>query len=361
MSYPLSDSFATAPAAGYTTALGSMSASYNGAQQAIDLSAPNAQSILRFNEAANGDFWFEADVELLTDPSARKHLGLWMTTGNGSEGYRFAHLDGAWGVTRWNSGFGDGAAVSGGVNEGAKPIAGVPDTAPTFNVGQRLILRCEVIVGAFDANGVPWARLIQFKAGGVLMFQVGDASYRGKLIPGVFLYGATARVHAIAGDTPSGLPAFPTTVAVNAADDLIPLTGGPTSVPADPAANIGVNADCDLMRLNSPSSELWNRGGGYDRVFHPIPAGRRDIHFGGHGVIAGTVKEKGIPDQPLVRRVLLVSENTRLLVAETWSDASGAYRFEFIDPAQRYTVISYDHPHMYRAVIADNLHPDLMP
>jgi hypothetical protein len=84
--------------------------------------------------------------------------------------------------------------------------------APSFNVGQRLTLRCEVIVGAFDANGVPWARLIQFKAGGVLMFQVGDAAYRGKLIPGVFLYGATARVHAIAGDTPSGLPAFPTTV-----------------------------------------------------------------------------------------------------------------------------------------------------
>jgi hypothetical protein len=59
---------------------------------------PNSQSILRFNEAAHGDFWFEADIELLTDPSARKHIGLWMTTGNGSEGYRFAHLDGA-GVT----------------------------------------------------------------------------------------------------------------------------------------------------------------------------------------------------------------------------------------------------------------------
>ena len=72
-----------------------------------------------------------------------------------------------------------------------------------------MILRCEVIVGAFDANGVPWARLIQFKAGGVLMFQVGDAAYRGKLIPGVFLYGATARVHAIAGDTPSGRRTVP--------------------------------------------------------------------------------------------------------------------------------------------------------
>ena len=94
MSYPLSESFATAPATGYTAVLGGMSATHNSAQQSIDISAPNSQSILRFNEAVHGDFWFEADVELLTDPSARKHIGLWMTTGNGSEGYRFAHLDG---------------------------------------------------------------------------------------------------------------------------------------------------------------------------------------------------------------------------------------------------------------------------
>lgn len=361
MSYPLYDTFASAPAGGYTSTLGGMSAAHNAAQQAIDLSATNSQSILRFNETAHGDFWFEADLELLTDPSGRRHIGLWMTTGNGAEGYRFAHLDGGWGVSRWNSGFGDGAAVTGGVNDGAKPIAGVADMAPTFNVGQRMTLRCEVIVGAFDANGVPWARLIQFKAGGVLLFQVGDATYRGKLIPGVFLYGATARVHAIAGDTPSGLPAFPATVAVNAADDLLPLAGGPTSVLPDPASPIGVAADCDLMRRNSPASDLWNRPGGYNHDFRPIQSGRKDIHFGGRGVIAGTVKEKGQPDQPLVRRVQLISENANVLVAETWSDATGNYRFEFIDPAQRYTVVSYDYKHLYRAVIADNLKPELLP
>ena len=73
MSYPLSESFATAPAAGYTAVLGGMSATHNSAQQSIDISAPNSQSIPRFTEAAHGDFWSEADVELLTDPSARKH------------------------------------------------------------------------------------------------------------------------------------------------------------------------------------------------------------------------------------------------------------------------------------------------
>lgn len=361
MSYPLNETFATAPAAGYTSVFGGMSASYNSAQQAIDISASNSQSILRFNETANGDFWFEADIEFLTDPSTRKHIGLWITTGNGAEGYRLAHIDGYWGVWRWNNGFGDGAAVTGTVNDAARPIAGVTDTAPGFGPGQRLVLRCEVIVGAFDANGVPWARLIQFKVGGVLMFQVGDAAYRGKLIPGVFLYGATARIHAIAGGTPSGLPAFPATVGVNADDDLIHLAGGSTSVLPDPGADIGINLQVDLSRQHSPASDLWSRPGGYNWWFHPLPNSLRNIHFGGSGRIAGTVMEKGQPNQPLVRRVHLISENTRFLVAETWSDTEGEYRFERIDPMQRYTVVSYDYKHLYRAVIADNLQPEPMP
>ncbi len=361
MTYPFSDTFANNPAIGATTILGGMTATYNSPQQAIDLSAPNSQSILRFNESANGDFWFEADVEFLTDPSGRKNLGLWMTTGNGSEGYRFAHLDNAWNVSRWNSSFGDGVLVTASINDGAKPIAGLPGLAPTFNVGQRMILRCEVIVGAFDANGVPWARLICFKASGVLLFQVIEATYRGKLIPGVFLYGGTARLHAIAGATPSGLPAFPASVAVNSDNTLIHLSGGPSGIPPAPGANIGVNMTADLLRRNSPASEQWNRIGGYDFDFHTLGITRKNIHFGGRGQIVGTVKEKGIPNQPLVRRVLLVSENANTLVAETWSNASGDYHFDYLDCDQRYTAVSYDYKHFYRAVIADNLKPDLMP
>jgi hypothetical protein len=360
VSYPLNETFASAPPNGYTTTLGSMSASYNSAQQAIDISAPNAQSILRFNEMANGDFWFEADIEFLSDPSGRKHLGLWMTTGNGPEGYRFAHLDGSWAVWRWNSSFGDGAGVTGSLNDGARPFAGGNDLVPSFNVGQRLVLRCEVVTGAFDANGVPWARLLQFKAGGVTMFQVGDAAYRGKLVPGVFLYGATARVHAIAGGTPSGLPAFPETVGVNADEEFVRMAGGSTSVPPDPAANIAVCLQTGLSRRTSPASEIWDRPGGYDRCLRALPRRRSNIHFGGHGAIVGTVNEKGLPNQPLVRKVQLISENANLLVAETWSDAEGNYRFDFLDQTQRYTVVSYDYKHLYRAVIADNLQPGPM-
>lgn len=98
---------------------------------------------------------------------------------------------------------------------------------------------------------------------------------------------------------------------------------------------------------------------------HPAPPmgfgnilGRRDIPFGGSGRIAGTVKEKGTPDQPLQRRVQLYDETRSLLVAQTWSNPNtGAYLFENIDPTLTYTIISYDYTGTYRAVIANGQKP----
>ena len=116
-----------------------------------------------------------------------------------------------------------------------------------------------------------------------------------------------------------------------------------------------------LQRLHSPNADRWLTPGPHDRMARRIEAGRRNIHFGGPGWIAGTVKEKGSPDQPLVRQVFLYSDNTRVLVAATWSDASGHYRFDLLDPAQRYTVVSLDHERLYRAVIADRLQPEVGP
>ena len=116
-----------------------------------------------------------------------------------------------------------------------------------------------------------------------------------------------------------------------------------------------------LQRLNSPNSDLWSQPGSHPRQYRGVASSRRNIHFGGNGQITGTVKEKGQPDHPLVRQVLLYSENTHTLVASTWSRADGTYRFERIDREQRYTVISTDYRQMYRAVIADNLRPEPMP
>lgn len=114
-------------------------------------------------------------------------------------------------------------------------------------------------------------------------------------------------------------------------------------------------------RLVSPQSDQWNQPGVYPAVTRAAPPARANIYFGGNGRIVGTVKEKGTPDRPLVREVLLWSENTRTLVASTWSAADGSYAFDGLDRAQRYTVLAYDYTHTYRAVVADNLTPEVMP
>lgn len=88
----------------------------------------------------------------------------------------------------------------------------------------------------------------------------------------------------------------------------------------------------------------------------------RDVEFGGIGRIAGTVKEDGTPDVPVHRRVRLHREQDGLLVREVWSHpTTGAYSFDHIDTTKRYTVITYDYEHDYRAVIADNITPEAMP
>ena len=87
----------------------------------------------------------------------------------------------------------------------------------------------------------------------------------------------------------------------------------------------------------------------------------RNIHFGGDGVIVGSIKEKGTPNRPLVRRVQLFSAQTNLLVAEGWSAPDGRYCFDHLDPDQRFIVVAHDHEHHYRAVIADQLRPEVVP
>lgn len=88
---------------------------------------------------------------------------------------------------------------------------------------------------------------------------------------------------------------------------------------------------------------------------------RRD--FEGHGRIVGTTKEKALPSNtPLRRHVFCMDMLTGTIVGDLWSDAAtGAYVFNDLDLTRRYTVYSYDHTNAYRAVIADNLQPELMP
>lgn len=91
--------------------------------------------------------------------------------------------------------------------------------------------------------------------------------------------------------------------------------------------------------------------------------GVRNLYYGGTGRITGTVKEKANPtNHPLHRKVLLLDEVTRTVIAETWSDATtGNYTFSNVAMQATYTVMTFDYLHNYRAVIADNLTPELMP
>lgn len=87
-----------------------------------------------------------------------------------------------------------------------------------------------------------------------------------------------------------------------------------------------------------------------------------DQEHGGNGDISGTVKIDGDPtDVPVRRQVLLLREPGAYAVRETWSHpTTGAYSFTGLNRNYKYTVLAYDYSHSYRAVLADNVTPDLM-
>ena len=96
----------------------------------------------------------------------------------------------------------------------------------------------------------------------------------------------------------------------------------------------------------------------------PRPLHRtRDLsELGGAGRIAGTVKVDSTPDYPVWRRVRLFDRRDNRLVRETWSNpVTGAYSFDYINPARLYVVIAYDHTGIFNAEIRDSVTPEAMP
>lgn len=129
----------------------------------------------------------------------------------------------------------------------------------------------------------------------------------------------------------------------------------PTTLVA--ADSIAPKLQGQAIRLlgDMPSTPSWRLSTPFNKV--------RDMYHSGLGRIQGTVKEDSSPsDLPLRRRVRLFREVDGLIVRETWSDAAtGVYSFDNIDMAGRYFVVAFDYEYNYRAVIADNLQPELMP
>jgi len=84
------------------------------------------------------------------------------------------------------------------------------------------------------------------------------------------------------------------------------------------------------------------------------------LGVGGTSRITGTVKVT--PATPVARKVRLYRELDGHLMAQTWSNATtGEYSFDNIPPGFAYTVLSYDHTELYRAVVADRLLSEPMP
>lgn len=142
---------------------------------------------------------------------------------------------------------------------------------------------------------------------------------------GVFVRDSTYRVHSI--EVQDDAVAAPMPVSAEGGYQVLP-----TDVVTQPVAPL----------LYSP---LLNLG---DKV------------YGGRGKIVGTVKRAEVPaNVPLGRKVRLFRDRDAVCVREAWSDpVTGAYSFVDIDPVERYSVVAYDYQGVFRAVIADNLLPD---
>ena len=91
---------------------------------------------------------------------------------------------------------------------------------------------------------------------------------------------------------------------------------------------------------------------------------QKDYRFeGGRGLITDTVKTKGVSSNlPTFCKVRLVRDIDGKVIRETWTHpVTGVYRFDWFDETFTYSVVACHPLHSFRAVIADNLTPGLMP
>lgn len=118
-------------------------------------------------------------------------------------------------------------------------------------------------------------------------------------------------------------------------------------------------ASATLIHYNIPTGVMPAVQG----MYAPLTGLVHDYIHGGTGKISGTTTTKNTPtNTPVSSKVRLYGERDGILISEQWSSAvDGAYSFNNVDITKKYTVITYDQTHTFRAVIADNLTPDPMP
>lgn len=349
MALVLDESFATGIPASFATAraqAGTLTATYNSTAQAADLS----------NGAAGQSIWditsvplmvageMEVDLELVADLSGTnnyRHAGAWVVAGQGvvSNGYRLAHLQSNWALSRW-----DGSVWSGETGSTSTPQG----AADAFNsVGDRRVLNLRWGMGV--GAGVTQLSLEARIDGALRLVTAGTFP---SLRPGIFLYQATVRLHSIrVWDAPQAPLADLGFRAFTPSEQRRVLT-----VPE--AANSGLPSSRFLSAIAQREftvSEARQRSGPVN-YFRGLPLAYRNTYQGGNGRVAGTVKIKGSPNAPVQRKVRLIDEATGLMLREVFSDpVTGAYEFLYVSRDHKYTVVSYDWANNYRAVLADNI------
>lgn len=139
---------------------------------------------------------------------------------------------------------------------------------------------------------------------------------------------------------------------------------------AGTTAVFALHAAKPLIVVSAPSPSCVTSGaytGPYGHVASAPQAERAgDYKTGllgkGIGTVYGTTEIKGTPNVPVRARVRLIRERDGLVYRETWGDpVTGAYRFDNVDELETYTVIAYHPTSDKRAVVADNLVPEVMP
>lgn len=336
MALVLDETFAAAIPASFATSRSSGVApavTYNAAQQAVDIR--NTDVAHTYWEITSQPLRLQGEVEIDLEYTAdnsvtpfQRQGGLWLVTGVGSRGIRGSHYYNVmeqWRVTDWQhtnwatTGVADVIPATYYRNTERFSVAGdrriINMRWDMTNTADRKHLTAELRV---DGN---------FVGGSMGVFPA--------LRPGVTTANSGVRLHSIkVWDAPQA--------------PLQSFTG----------SGYGLNAAVPILRLPTPNAVTSSPTD--TRIASPQLATMDNV-FGGRGFITGTVKEKATPSNtPLVRRVQLISEATRLLVREQWSNSAGEYAFYTLDHRQKYTVMAYDHLGMHRAVVADGQIPEMM-
>lgn len=292
---------------------GTPSVSYNSAAQAVDLSGGLAQNAWIFNSLTAASMMvFETDIELVSDPSGRKHIGVWLASeGALMYGYRIYHLDSAWGLSKWN----------GWTGEATLSVTSYDN--PTFNLGERKVLKIE--------KSGP---LMSVYVDNLLVMTASDSTYM-TVQPGIFLYGCTCRVHSISDKIEGDLKYSQLPTALLWANEE-------TQSNAWPGEN-------NYKQLVSQTAE--KAYGVTTAAMLNSPPLRKDLGF-----IEGVITRKTAP--AVGQHVICIDERFNL-VAETLSGAGGYYRFDSLPINGFYAIHAYDNNDFkYAPVGADRRTPE---